>query len=95
MKERYGASPLHLVLHVALFAAFAWVALQVADAREAQNVVLWFVAAIVLHDLRALLSQPIVGEAMPSDGASSRTDLVRCQRSWSEVSTLPSNFRIA
>lgn len=51
MKERYGASPLHLVLHVALFAAFAWVALQVADAREAQNVVLWFVAAIVLHDL--------------------------------------------
>ena len=34
-----------------LFAAFAWVALQVADAREAQNIVLWFVAAIVLHDL--------------------------------------------
>ena len=51
MKARYGASPLHLVLHVALFAAFAWVALQVADAREAQNIVLWFVAAIVLHDL--------------------------------------------
>jgi hypothetical protein len=51
MRARYGATPLHLVLHVALFAAFAWVALQVADAREAQNIVLWFVAAIVLHDL--------------------------------------------
>lgn len=51
MRERYGASPLHLVLHVALFAAFAWVALQVVDAREAQNILLWFVAAIVLHDL--------------------------------------------
>ena len=54
MRARYGSSPLHLVLHVALFAAFAWVALQVADAREAQNIVLWFVAAIVLHDLALL-----------------------------------------
>ena len=51
MRARYGASPLHLALHVAVFAAFAWVALQVADAREAQNIVLWFAAAIVLHDL--------------------------------------------
>ena len=51
---RYGASPLHLLLHVALFAAFAWVALQVADVREAQNIVLWFVAAIVLHDIALL-----------------------------------------
>ena len=52
--RRYGSSPLHLVLHAALFAAFAWVALQVADAREARNIVLWFVAAIVLHDLALL-----------------------------------------
>jgi Na+/melibiose symporter-like transporter len=54
VRARYGASPLHVVLHLALFAAFAWVALQVADAREAQNIVLWFVAAIVLHDLALL-----------------------------------------
>ncbi|HWT95208.1 MAG TPA: hypothetical protein VN238_19585 [Solirubrobacteraceae bacterium] len=51
MKRRYGASPLHLILHVALFAAFAWVALQIADARAASNIVLWFLAALVLHDL--------------------------------------------
>lgn len=51
MRHRYGASPLHLILHVALFAAFAWVALQLADARAASNVVLWFLAALVLHDL--------------------------------------------
>ena len=52
MRARYGASPLHLRRSTSpLFAAFAWVALQVADAREAQNIVLWFVAAIVLHDL--------------------------------------------
>jgi hypothetical protein len=54
MTARYGSSPLHLLLHVALFAAFAWVALQVADAREAQNIALWFIAAIVLHDLALL-----------------------------------------
>jgi hypothetical protein len=48
---RYGASPMHLLLHVAVFAAFAWVATSVADAREATNIVLWFVAAIVVHDL--------------------------------------------
>ena len=51
LRRRYGSSPLHLLVHVALFAAFAWIALQVADAREAANIALWFVAALVLHDL--------------------------------------------
>jgi Na+/melibiose symporter-like transporter len=51
LRRHYGATPLHLALHVALFAAFAWVVLQVADAREAANIALWFVLAIVLHDL--------------------------------------------
>jgi hypothetical protein len=49
--RRYAASPLHLVLHVALLAAFGWVALQVTDARGAGNIAVWFLAAIVLHDL--------------------------------------------
>jgi hypothetical protein len=53
-RERYGATPLHLVLHVAVLCAFAWVVLQVADARAAQNIALWFVAAVVLHDLALL-----------------------------------------
>lgn len=51
LRRHYGSSPLHLVLHVALFAAFAWVALKVTDAREAWNIAAWFVAALVLHDL--------------------------------------------
>ena len=51
MRARYGSSPLHLALHVALFAAFAWVALQVTEARDALNIAVWFVAALVLHDL--------------------------------------------
>ena len=51
MKARYGATPLHLLLHVALFAAFAWIAIVLADARQAANIALWFVGALVLHDL--------------------------------------------
>ena len=54
LARRYGSSPLHLVLHVALFAAFAWIALQVTEAREAQNIALWFALAIVLHDVALL-----------------------------------------
>ncbi len=47
-------TPLHLLAHGALFALFGWVALQLADAREATNIALWFVLAIVLHDLALL-----------------------------------------
>lgn len=54
MRRRYGAGPLHLLLHVAVFALVAWVAMSVADAREAQNIVLWFVVAIVAHDFLLL-----------------------------------------
>ena len=51
MRARYGSSPLHLLLHLAVFAIVAWVALSVADARGMANILLWFVAALVLHDL--------------------------------------------
>jgi hypothetical protein len=54
VRRHYGAGPLHLLLHVAVFAIVAWVALSVADAREAQNIVLWFVVAIVAHDFLLL-----------------------------------------
>ena len=40
--------------HGVLFAVFGWVVLQLVDAREAQNIALWFVLAIVLHDLALL-----------------------------------------
>ena len=50
-RHRYGATPLHVVAHVVVFAVFAWVALKLADAREVSNIVLWFAAALVLHDL--------------------------------------------
>jgi uncharacterized membrane protein len=40
-----------LLAHGILFALAGWVVLQLVDAREAQNILLWFVLAIVLHDL--------------------------------------------
>ena len=51
LRRHYGATPLHLLLHVALFAAAAWVVGRLVGAREAGNIALWFVGALVLHDL--------------------------------------------
>lgn len=51
MRRLYGTTPLHLLAHGLLFAVFGWVVLQLVDAREAQNIVLWFVLAVVLHDV--------------------------------------------
>jgi hypothetical protein len=49
--RRYGASPLHLLAHGLLFAAAGWVLLQVLDVRRADNVLAWFLAALIAHDL--------------------------------------------
>lgn len=51
MIRRYGASPVHLLAHLALLPIVAWALLTVLDFRAASNVVLWLVAAVVLHDL--------------------------------------------
>ena len=51
LRRRYGSTPLHLVLHLALLAATAWVGLQLAEARGVRDVVVWFALALVLHDI--------------------------------------------
>ena len=52
LRARYGATPLHLLAHVALFALAAWALLQVFGVLEAgRNVVIWLLGAVVLHDL--------------------------------------------
>ena len=51
MRRAYGSSPAHLAAHAAAFAAAGWAILQLADLRRADNVLAWFVAALVLHDL--------------------------------------------
>lgn len=51
MRARYGASPIHLLAHLILLPIVAWALLTVLDFRAASNVVLWLVAAVLLHDL--------------------------------------------
>lgn len=50
-KARYGASPVHLVAHLGAMALAGWALLQVVDIRAADDWLLWFVGAAVLHDL--------------------------------------------
>jgi hypothetical protein len=49
--RRYGASPLHALAHLVAFALAGFALLQFVDVRAAGNLLLWFVAAVVLHDL--------------------------------------------
>ena len=49
-RARYGASPLHALAHLAAFALAGFALLQLVDVRAAGNVLVWFVAAVVLHD---------------------------------------------
>jgi hypothetical protein len=54
MRRRYGSSPIHLLAHLAAFALAGYALLQILDARGARDVVIWFVAAVVLHDVLLL-----------------------------------------
>ena len=54
MRRLYGAGPLHLLAHLALLPLAGWAVLQILDGRSAARIVLWLVAAAVLHDLVVL-----------------------------------------
>jgi hypothetical protein len=51
MRARYGASPVHLLAHLALLPLIGWALLTVLDFRAASNVVAWLIGAVILHDL--------------------------------------------
>ncbi len=51
---RYGASPLHLLVHLAVLAVVLAVVLRLAQARDVGNMLVWFALAIVLHDVALL-----------------------------------------
>ena len=51
MSARYGASPLHVLAHLAAFALVAWALLQLLQLGGAERIVLWLVGAVVLHDV--------------------------------------------
>ena len=50
MRRRYGASPLHLVGHVAVFALTAYAITQILTLGAAGNAIVWLVAAVIVHD---------------------------------------------
>jgi hypothetical protein len=50
----YGASPLHLLAHLALLPLCAWALLEVLGGRAAGNVALWLIASVVVVDLVVL-----------------------------------------
>jgi hypothetical protein len=54
MRRLYGASPLHLLAHLALLPFCAWALLELLGARAAANVVVWLVACVIVHDLVVL-----------------------------------------
>jgi hypothetical protein len=54
MRRLYGASPLHLLANLALLPLAGWAVLQVLDQRTATRIVVWLVAAAVVHDFVVL-----------------------------------------
>ena len=51
LRRGYGASPVHLLAHLAALALAAYALLQLVDLRRADNVVAWLVGSVILHDL--------------------------------------------
>ena len=48
---RYGAHPLHLLAHVAVFGASAYAIVQILDGGFVESFLVWFLGAALLHDL--------------------------------------------
>ena len=51
MRARYGASPLHLLAHLAVLPLAAWALLQVADRPDGARILVWLALSAVVHDL--------------------------------------------
>jgi hypothetical protein len=72
VRRRYGASPLHLLAHLALLPLAGWALLQILQLNTARTILLWFLGAVILHDLVLLpaysaldrAAQPATGDAI-------------------------------
>ncbi len=51
MRDRYGASPLHLLAHLAVLPLVAWALLQVAERPDGVRILVWLALSAVVHDL--------------------------------------------
>ena len=50
LRDRYGATPIHLLAHGAVLVLAAYALLQIVEARSAVDVMLWLIAAVIVHD---------------------------------------------
>ncbi len=50
MRRLYGSTPWHLLGHLALFALAAYAVIQIFTLDAAASVVVWMIAAVLLHD---------------------------------------------
>ncbi|SCE92479.1 hypothetical protein [Micromonospora mirobrigensis] len=51
LRRGYGAAPWHLLLLLGCFAVAGWIALRLAGEASAPRMLLWFLGAVVAHDL--------------------------------------------
>ena len=51
LRRAYGASPLHLLAHLAALPLAAFALLQLAGAGNAARIFVWLAASVILHDL--------------------------------------------
>jgi hypothetical protein len=63
LRAAYGEGPLHLVGHLAFFALTAYVVAQLLDAQAAFTILLWVVAAALIHDLVLLPAYAVADRA--------------------------------
>ena len=51
MRDRYGASPLHLLAHLVALPLVAFALLQIAERGDARRILIWLALSAVVHDL--------------------------------------------
>ena len=51
MRDRYGASPLHLLAHLIALPLVAFALLQIAERGDARRILIWLALSAVVHDL--------------------------------------------
>jgi hypothetical protein len=49
--RRYGASPVHLLAHLALLPLAGWALLRILDLDTARTILIWLLGSVLLHDL--------------------------------------------
>ena len=92
-RDRYGASPLHALAHLAAFAVAGFVVLQFLDLRATANVLIWFVAAVVLHDFILLPFYSGLDRAAQAIGGRRRRSTTCASRSGSRGCCCSSSSR--